>query len=523
MRFGGMVMGMRGQGVGQAGETPRDARGASPASSVADARESLAGPVALIVSYALMSGWATLDVAGDAGVVASSWPAGQLLQICVRASMAVCFLVAAALAARAVDVSRASGGMPLRRACLVAIVAFAVLLVGSWRLPALALPAVACKGVAFALFMAQWLAMIPPRREATFLVLLFATSLGNFVYAGVIGIDAPAPLAALVIMPLLAVLVLSRAGDGGALAPVEAAAVRVPLARAAARDRRSEDVSVLLCVLAVGFMPSGPASQTDASTYVVALVTLAVGVWLVLARPSRPERLFAGLVLAACACVVLVLLLPDGACWPRGLSSACLWMVMLYSITWFATGSRDARGALGARSLAGLALVYGGSVLAEALGRLLDGHMACVATLVLLVVALTVALLGAVASMGRGSGDEGAPDAPRAGDGAAAGDDDGEGAPGRSPDASVLVAIGARHGLSPSELEVFEYLARGYSLKRVSERMAISESTAKYHRHNVYVKLGIASRQELIDLVERGGEDADARDGASARPQPGEK
>ena len=36
-----------------------------------------------------------------------------------------------------------------------------------------------------------------------------------------------------------------------------------------------------------------------------------------------------------------------------------------------------------------------------------------------------------------------------------------------------------------------------------AEQVHLSESSAKYHRRNIYQKLGISSREELIELVNR--------------------
>jgi DNA-binding CsgD family transcriptional regulator len=53
--------------------------------------------------------------------------------------------------------------------------------------------------------------------------------------------------------------------------------------------------------------------------------------------------------------------------------------------------------------------------------------------------------------------------------------------------------------LTPRELEVLEILAKGNNLARVQEDLCISEGTAITHRRNIYQKLGIHSKQELID------------------------
>ena len=56
------------------------------------------------------------------------------------------------------------------------------------------------------------------------------------------------------------------------------------------------------------------------------------------------------------------------------------------------------------------------------------------------------------------------------------------------------------------------YAFKGYSLQRVSELDTVSMNTVKSHWKNVYRKLGVHTRQELIDLVER-----DSAEGRPAR------
>ena len=36
----------------------------------------------------------------------------------------------------------------------------------------------------------------------------------------------------------------------------------------------------------------------------------------------------------------------------------------------------------------------------------------------------------------------------------------------------------------------------------IADKLQVSWNTARTHTHNVYVKLGVHSRQELIDLVD---------------------
>lgn len=61
------------------------------------------------------------------------------------------------------------------------------------------------------------------------------------------------------------------------------------------------------------------------------------------------------------------------------------------------------------------------------------------------------------------------------------------------------IALG--YGLTPRELEVLIILAQGNTLARVQEELVISEGTAITHRRNIYRKLDVHSKQELIDFV----------------------
>ncbi len=58
-------------------------------------------------------------------------------------------------------------------------------------------------------------------------------------------------------------------------------------------------------------------------------------------------------------------------------------------------------------------------------------------------------------------------------------------------------------GLSRRELDVLQLLARGRSLTVVEEQLCISNSTARTHTRNIYRKMDIHTKQELIDLVEK--------------------
>ncbi|WP_172135692.1 response regulator transcription factor [Adlercreutzia sp. ZJ473] len=65
----------------------------------------------------------------------------------------------------------------------------------------------------------------------------------------------------------------------------------------------------------------------------------------------------------------------------------------------------------------------------------------------------------------------------------------------------VIVQVAREGGLSAQETRVFAYLAKGHSRKTIQEKMFIASATVDTHARHVYQKLGVRSRQELIDLV----------------------
>ena len=67
-----------------------------------------------------------------------------------------------------------------------------------------------------------------------------------------------------------------------------------------------------------------------------------------------------------------------------------------------------------------------------------------------------------------------------------------------------IAAIAREHGLTRRESEVFALLARGRSIPYVRDALVISRETAATHAKHIYAKLGVHSRQELIDLVASG-------------------
>lgn len=63
--------------------------------------------------------------------------------------------------------------------------------------------------------------------------------------------------------------------------------------------------------------------------------------------------------------------------------------------------------------------------------------------------------------------------------------------------------LAQRSGVSERELEVLALVAKGRSAGRIAEDLNVSLATVNSHIHHIYQKLGIHSRQELIDLIEK--------------------
>lgn len=61
--------------------------------------------------------------------------------------------------------------------------------------------------------------------------------------------------------------------------------------------------------------------------------------------------------------------------------------------------------------------------------------------------------------------------------------------------------LGARYGLTAREMDVLELLSKGHSQKRMAEALFLSLSSVQTYSKNIYRKMGIHSRQEVIDAV----------------------
>lgn len=68
---------------------------------------------------------------------------------------------------------------------------------------------------------------------------------------------------------------------------------------------------------------------------------------------------------------------------------------------------------------------------------------------------------------------------------------------------SRIDELAIKYDLSPRQKEVMALLAKGRDAKYIADKFVISPKTAKSHIYNLYIKLGIHSKQELIDVVEQ--------------------
>lgn len=58
------------------------------------------------------------------------------------------------------------------------------------------------------------------------------------------------------------------------------------------------------------------------------------------------------------------------------------------------------------------------------------------------------------------------------------------------------------YDLTPREAEILFYLAKGRNAKYIAEKFFVAERTIKTHTYHIYQKMGIHSRQELINIID---------------------
>lgn len=56
--------------------------------------------------------------------------------------------------------------------------------------------------------------------------------------------------------------------------------------------------------------------------------------------------------------------------------------------------------------------------------------------------------------------------------------------------------------LTPKEEDIFNLYVQGCSTKAIISQLGITENTLKYHNKNIYSKLGVKTRKELLQYIE---------------------
>ncbi len=60
-------------------------------------------------------------------------------------------------------------------------------------------------------------------------------------------------------------------------------------------------------------------------------------------------------------------------------------------------------------------------------------------------------------------------------------------------------------GLTPREIEIVRMVTQGLRNRAIGDRLSISEGTVKVHLHNIYEKLGVDGRLELVLIAQQKG------------------
>ncbi len=340
-------------------------------------------------------------------------------------------------------------------------------------------------GFALGLFVPLWLGGFREEFSILLVMLLMAACLEQTVYLGVLRFGFVGMCVSTALLPMCAVAVMAR--------PRRKMGVRADDAPALARGRSGWSYWAFAGALLLCNFASGPISYGTfgggANANMTAFLTLALAVVFMLCPRLGDEAVLALFALLVGACTAPLLILSDLPVWFDGLPNAAFWAFNMYSVAWFTmAGGRGENGVLSPKSLRGMAAVYLMTVLAEALGVLMPSQVTNVVAVSCVGVALVVALVNAARPSS-------VPAASVPGGGEVMPVVDSFGV-------ATFEALGERASLTDGERGVLEWLARGYTLKQAARQLGITEGAAKYHRHNVYMKLGVSSRQELINLVE---------------------
>lgn len=347
-------------------------------------------------------------------------------------------------------------------------------------------------GAALALFTTLWLIQYRHDHGGLFTMLLLAAGVSGLFLPCIAYFGGIAPYIASVLLPIAAAALLLRASkespivNGG-----EAPSGPAP---------RTAHVAVQSAVLLLCNFASGPAAygmlatMGDSTLQVSSSLSLILVAVLGLCKIPRDEVMLAFGSFSICLCIAPVLISDQTPPWLPALTSSIFWVITKYSIAWFAVNGGSAQKGLSPMGLRGLSAVYLLTAISEMIGMQVSHLAACAIALLAVGLALAVALVNATQSAGvetlnTSRLDEHVDILQRC----------------HSPNPSAIESLSEQASLTEGEQRVFEYLSRGYSLKEIARQLNLTEGGAKYHRHNIYQKLGVTSRQELINLVESVG------------------
>jgi DNA-binding CsgD family transcriptional regulator len=71
----------------------------------------------------------------------------------------------------------------------------------------------------------------------------------------------------------------------------------------------------------------------------------------------------------------------------------------------------------------------------------------------------------------------------------------------RKPFKERCQMVSNRYGLTEREAEVMALFAKGRDSAYIQQTLSLSKSTVSTHRQHIYVKLGVHSQQELLNLL----------------------
>lgn len=434
------------------------------------------------VCLGMILGWVSFAWNGSGYAFGAAIAQGVSGRLLIQVGIIAAFVTSAAV------VGRFSSGCARGIRVASPIIAIAAVF-AAWLIPGLSRDVLhALVGLAQGALMSAWLMRFRGDLPSMVLMMCCASALQCCISLSCMLYDAWAARALSLVLPVGIVFLLGTRPDPGAEkagTPCESmekiAAIKALFVPAA---------GLLTCKLAFGFISYGQTTLDMPATYFVAVVSalFALAIYCC-GLPSR-ETLFISLVAVVCACVGLLCAFPHG---PTALYLATYsvsWLFNLYLLAWFGQRRTNVGTVSPRAGLLGWATAYCVTACSNAIAVVIDGQVRVVLALTCTVASLVIVLLQAWAAASESRRAVVVP-----GDGSSAAP-----AEGSSLEARVHYIADA-HGLTSSEQNVLLLLAYGFSLKQIADKLCVSENTAKYHRHNVYKKLAINSRDELIALV----------------------